>query len=559
MNSNEIGLASNDSEMLTIDSENGEQITSSTPVKNKVIKNLTEAHGWLGVIISAVLFLVFWAGSVTLFYEEIRQWAAVPHYPVNVNAPDMPLQQIVEQKLAKYDFDAKEHLSVFMPTEHYPYYRMNIDLVREKGKEDQHGEVVNLIINPKTGETVSDNNPFTMASFIYRLHFNLNLPGGGYIVGVITLFFFFALISGVFIHAKKMFKNFFQYRTNKRKRDKLLDMHNVVGVMSLPFTIMFAISGLIFNLAIIYQISFAVFLYKGDQSALLKDAGYDFFTEKTVDIKQDMTKAFDLIVQSRNDENQTLNRATFYNYGDQNAAIELRGSDHDNFAQRNEVFYRVSDGSVISKMDIEQYNTLRKGLDVIATLHFGNFAGIDLRILYFILGIAVCAMIIVGNILWLDKRILQRNVSKRSIGFVRSLTVGLCSGFVVATAVVFLAERILPLSLIDRGTWVVYTYVAVLSLVAISAFWVINNKRFIARLLQVTVALVLLIICADWWLFGASLITLWQDGFRGVIGVEIGLLLFAVASLWIAKLLLKQPVNEQNRQITAVQPMLMNV
>jgi len=548
MNSNEVELISNDSEK-----------EAPTLVKNKVIKNLTEAHSWLGVIISAVLFLVFWAGSVTLFYEEIKQWAAVPHYPVNVNAPDMPLQQIVEQKLAEYDFDAKEHLSVFMPTEHYPYYRMNIDLVREKGKEDQHGEVVNLIINPKTGETISDNNPFKMADFIYSLHYDLNLPGGTYIVGVITLFFFFALISGVFIHAKKMFKNFFQYRTNKRKRDKLLDMHNVVGVMSLPFTLMFAISGLIFNLAIIYQISFAVFLYKGDQSALLKDAGYDFFTEKTVDIKQDMTKAFDLIVQSRNDENQTLNRATFYNYGDQNAAIELRGSDNDNFAQRNEVFYRVSDGSVISKMDIEQYNTLRKGLDVIATLHFGNFAGIDLRILYFILGIAVCAMIIVGNILWLDKRILQRNFSKGSIGFVRSLTVGLCSGFVVATAVALLAERILPLSLIGRGAWVIYAYVAVLSLVAISAFWVINNKRFIARLLQVTVALVLLTIVADWWLFGTSLLTLWQDGFRGVIGVEIGLLLFAVVSLWIAQLLLKQPINEKNRQVTAAQPMLMNV
>ncbi len=168
-------------------------------------------------------------------------------------------------------------------------------------------------------------------------------------------------------------------------------------------------------------------------------------------------------------------------------------------------------------------------------------------------------MIIVGNILWLDKRVLQQNVSKRSIGFVRSLTVGLCSGFVVATAVALLAERILPLSLIGRGAWVIYAYVAVLSLVAISAFWVINNKRFIARLLQVTVALVLLTIVADWWLFGTSLLTLWQDGFRGVIGVEIGLLLFAVVSLWIAQLLLKQPINEKNRQVTAAQPMLMNV
>jgi len=548
VNSNEDKLIGNDLEK-----------EAPARVKNKVIKNLTEAHSWLGVIISAVLFLVFWAGSVTLFHDEISQWAAVPHHVIDVNAEDMPLQKIVTQKLAEYDFDAKEHMAVYMPTKHYPYYRMSIDLVREEGKEDQHGEVVYLIVNPKTGETISDSNPFKMADFIYSLHYDLNLPGGIYIVGVITLFFFFALISGVFIHAKKMFKNFFQYRINKRKRDKLLDMHNVVGVMSLPFTIMFAISGLIFNLAVIYQISFVVFLYQGDDEALLKDAGYVSFTEKTVDIEQKMAGAFDLIAQSRKDENQTLNRVIFYNYGDQNAAIQLRASDNDNFAQRNEVFYRVSDGSAINKTDIEQHSTLRKGMDVIATLHFGNFAGIDLRILYFILGIAVCVMIIIGNILWLDKRVLQQNVSKRSIGVVRSLTVGLCSGFVVATAAVFLAERVLPVSLTNRADWVIYAYVVVLGIIAISAFWVVSNKRFIARLLQVTAAVVLLTIVADWWLFGTSLLTLWQDGFRSVIGVEIGLLLFSVASLWIAQLLLKQPVNEQNRQVAAAQPMLMNV
>ena len=36
-------------------------------------------------------------------------------------------------------------------------------------------------------------------------------------------------------------------------------------------------------------------------------------------------------------------------------------------------------------------------------LHFGHFAGVDLRILYFLLGLAVCAMIVVGNMLWLNK------------------------------------------------------------------------------------------------------------------------------------------------------------
>lgn len=35
------------------------------------LKRLTEAHSWLGLIISGLLFVIFFAGSISLFRHEI--------------------------------------------------------------------------------------------------------------------------------------------------------------------------------------------------------------------------------------------------------------------------------------------------------------------------------------------------------------------------------------------------------------------------------------------------------------------------------------------------------
>ncbi|MEZ9593068.1 PepSY-associated TM helix domain-containing protein [Shewanella sp. 10N.261.52.F9] len=499
------------------------------------VKNLTESHSWIGVIISPLLFVIFWAGAVTLFYEEVKQWAVMPHYPVSVQQTAAPLQQIVEDKLAQHDFDYQEHLMVQMPSEYDPYYKVYLDLVREEGKEDEHGEVVSLLVDPNTGVSVANKDDFFLGDFLYRLHYDLNLPGGTYLVGIISLFFFFALISGVFIHARKLFKHFFLYRSDKNRRDKLLDLHNVVGVMTLPFTLMYAFSGLVFNLAIIYQIAFVVFIYQGDQDTLFKDAGFTLFDEPQIEQTIDMSNAYKIIAQMRERQDFHLRNVIFYNYGDESAIIQLRGNDLANFSQKDEFFYRVKTGELLNKTDINNYNVFRKGREIIATLHFGDFAGVDVRILYFILSIAICAMIVIGNMLWLDKRALQKNVSPRSISIVRGLTLGGCGGLIVATALAFLLERILPAGLQSRSDWLVYGFIAGLVTAMIMAYIVDNKQRYLTQLIAASVVILSATLIADGYLFGEQIIQLWQSGFKAVVGVEIAMLLLIIFGCMLLK------------------------
>ncbi|AZG35372.1 PepSY-associated TM helix domain-containing protein [Shewanella psychromarinicola] len=504
---------------------------------NKVIKNLTESHSWIGIIISPLLFLIFWAGAVTLFYEEVKQWAVAPQFPVSMQQPAMPLQQIVEAKLAMYPFDYQEHLMVQMPSHYDPYYKVYLDLVREEGNEDDHGEVASLLVDSQSGKTVANKEDFFLGDFLYQLHYNLNLPAGTYIVGIISLFFFFALASGIFIHAKKLYRHFFQYRTDKNRRDKLLDLHNVVGVMTLPFTLMYALSGLVFNLAIVYQIAFVIFIYQGDQDSLFKDAGFTLFDEQRIEQPLDMTPAYKIIAETRQRDDFNISNVIFYNYGDEAAIIQIRGENLSHFSQNDEFFYRVKTGELLNKTDINNYNVFRKGREIIATLHFGDFAGVDVRILYFILSIAICVMIVAGNMLWLDKRSLQQNISARSIRFVRGLSVGGCGGLVLATAVAFLCERIIPASISMRSDVMVYAFVISLVATMLLAYRVDSKRRYLGQVIFATVAVLILTLLADWLMFSEQIILLWHDGFRAVVGVEVGIFLFIIVGIWAIKTL----------------------
>ncbi len=513
--------------------------------KNNAIKNLIDAHSWLGLVISILLFLIFLAGSISLFRNEINQWAELPHHPIDLTAEDKPLLEIIEEKLAVYPLNTEEHLTIVLPGERNPYYRMAIDLLPEKENEGPEN-VATLKIDPKTGATMDQPGSFELATFIYALHYNLKIPFiGEYVVGVITLFFFFAILSGVFIHAKKIFANFFVYRRN-RKRTKLLDMHNVVGVVSLPFSLMYAISGLVFNLLIVYQIAFAVILYQGDQEALREDAGFTVFSAPAqTGIALDMSPAVDLIKKTESRFGATPVLARFYNYGDESAVLQMVGKDKNYFHQNYQIFYRISTGEIIRQTGWENNSALENGLRVLATLHFGDFAGLDLRVLYFILGVAVAGMIIVGNMLWVNKRYQQNSGSEKVTRFVGKLTVGSCSGFVLATAVAFLAERLLPVSWENRADLVVVSYFLAVAITTFGAFRSHIQMQYIARVLIASGALFSITVVADWVMFSDAMVKLWQGGITSAVGVELGLLIVSAILFLVARRL---SVTEPARQ-----------
>lgn len=507
------------------------------------LKRMTHAHSWLGLIISGLLFVVFFCGSIAIYRDEISQWAVQPHYTF-AEGEHKPLSDIMAKAIEDENFDAKEHLTLVLPSAQKPYYSAYVDVVHQPGEHD----AISYIIDPVSGEKLNHVSQFFLADFIYKLHYDLNFEAGTYIIGIVTLFFFFALMSGILIHAKKLIGNFFKYRTEQNKRSKLLDMHNVIGVMTLPFTLMYAISGLIFNLVIIYQIAFALVLYKGDQQALLDDAGYIAIKPVWQD-KPWQSPPIDKVfndIASR--EHYQASYVRMYNYGDDSAVLHVGGTMAEQLGGQFEVTTELSTLKETMVNDPIDSNMVRKGLQVVANLHFGNYADYDLRLLYFIMGISVCVLIVAGNLLWIDKTFRQRTGSPREIKIASSYTLVSTAGIIFAVMVSFLLERTLAIDINDRYLLLIYSFIAALASVAVYTIISKNIRFCLANILKASGLIGLVLVSYDVLFYFNKMIALASKGLTTTAWTNASLLVLSLLAIYIG---LRLQNKEKAKLVTA--------
>jgi hypothetical protein len=94
-------------------------------------------------------------------------------------------------------------------------------------------------------------------------------------------------------------------------------------------------------------------------------------------------------------------------------------------------------------------------LSLLSDLHFAQFGGTALRWFYFLMGLAASAVIATGLVLWTNKRrkYHAEHSGVTSYRLVEVLNVATVAGLLVAIAAFFWANRVLPLTLIDRSQW----------------------------------------------------------------------------------------------------------
>ena len=105
----------------------------------------------------------------------------------------------------------------------------------------------NRTIDPRSGAALPDDQLKIGSQFFYPLHYSLNLHWmdlGYWIVGLVGLVMLAALVSGVVMH-RKVFREFFTFRPKKATQRSTLDLHNMTGVLALPFHFFFAFTGMV--------------------------------------------------------------------------------------------------------------------------------------------------------------------------------------------------------------------------------------------------------------------------------------------------------------------------
>lgn len=490
------------------------------------LKSLTNAHAWVGLVISTILFIIFFAGSISLFRDDIVAWELNPHFAVNEQSEHFSLDSLINEVTKEYKVNTHSYFFLTMPTLEQP--RANL-YFEEKVSEAEHDDI-HLILAPD-GKILGNGNGASWGDFLYELHYNLHIPEVGlYFVGVVTLFFFVALLSGVVIHWRKIITKFFQYRKDGNK-DKLLDAHNLIGVMGLPFHIMYAFSGLVFNLLIIYQISYAVALYGGDQKKLFVAAGVvDVHLEET-NIVTPVIGLDKLLAKAQNSVGEVyFNTVSIDHFGDESASVTFRGQDKNQFSTRKEATYHIASGRELYLTKDNYDNDLRGGLAVISSLHFGDFAGYLVRVLFFILGIGTCYIILTGNLMWLKKKSSLRTEKQSQVGLriVNAMTTGGFIGTIFATAVGFICTRLIDIDYVNRSDVIGYIFFACLFGAITVSLTIKAQKKFAAIFLKITAVALAVVPVLDWLLVSQGIVDMLKFGYYNVIVVEAMLLSLAL-------------------------------
>jgi len=496
-------------------------------MNKNTLKQLTVAHSWLGLVISGALMVVFLCGTLSFFKANIHAWEQYHHYnsalPTNMLSPGEISKIIIERN---YNIPSDHRVMVLFPTEDSPQYQVFFSTEGDNGEHKRH----RLFFDPQTGEQLADlNSRYYLSDFLYKLHIDLNIPAGKEIVGIVSLLFFVIVISGVLIHLKKLIKYFYQYRL-KRNKDTYLDGHNLIGVTSLPYTFMYALTGVMFNLSILYQASFGVFVFQGNIDKLAETSGFVAPTNVALSGEPMQWRAIDLAVDhaSKQLPKSKVYVAKIWGFGDKNAQMQLRLINANSVTERLTIDYPLDNYLNHNTVHVME-NPVQGTYHILKQLHYGNFGGLTLQFIYFFLGLACCYLILSGNLIWLEKRASSRKQSQRNLKFVHAMTLSLSIGTLISVALCFIGSRFLP-EAFARIDALPYLFSVGLVFSFMHAYLVNNSRSVMSQ--QACVAGILFALCPLYDLIHIVMTEISQGSLINLILVNVISLIVSLFCLW---------------------------
>lgn len=413
-------------------------------------------HTWSGLFACWLLLLVFVSGTASYYRDEISLWMK-PELQAGASARPVPPAQAAAAALAYLRQQAPGATRWVIELPSARQSALAVSWVepqtadkKRRARQDQ------VLLDPASGAQLPAPRATEGGDFLFRLHFDLHympIVWGRWIVGIAAMGMLVAIFSGVITH-RRIFKDFFTFRPRKGQRS-WLDAHNAVAVLALPFHLMITYTGLV-TLMFMYMPAPKQALYGGDQKTWLKEAYPQTARKVTPSGQPAPLTAFDpLLAQAgRRWQGAALGRIVIDYPGDANATIAIARQAGLSFSNiEPSVLFQGATGQLIAATDYDAI-TPSEARRAMYGLHLGRFADPLLRALFFMCGLAGCAMVASGAVLWGVRTRAQAQKTGRTgfgLRLVEALNIGAIAGLPIAFAAFFWANRLLPLDLLARA------------------------------------------------------------------------------------------------------------
>lgn len=499
-------------------------------ISPRTYKLMWDAHSATGIVIGLALFVIFFTGTLLLFRGEIRAWEE----PALRNAPGgerVSLDAAVTPVIDSLSRGAPpSYLYMGLPSED----QRSLYLHMAGGSLDRSYDTY---INPANGQWVGGPDEGALTQTLYYLHFFFQIGTWGlYLSGIVALFALLAVVTGTVVHFDRLVKDFFQFRPGKKLRVAWADAHKVLGTIGLPFQTMYALTGAYFGLVGLIALPYAALLFDGNMGTYYREAGYyaprvqvDSVKAGSGPVRLERLAARASETMGTGFESETM---IVHSMGQPNARVEVIGRERGTvFGGTGSVVYHGATGEMLARNLPQEAGALNEAVQSMAVLHFADFGGLALTVLFFLLGLTSCAVILTGNLTWLEVR---RKEDRWVHRFLTRLTAGVATGMLPATALLFLADRLLPAGLPHVGWWGNAIFFGGWLLCVGYALARRNVARTHRALLVLGGGLALLMPVANGLSTGDWPWVAWQAGRWSVLGVDVGALLCGAAALGLA-------------------------
>lgn len=403
------------------------------------IKTMVTVHGWSGILLGLLLYAVVLTGTAAVFADEIGAWSA--GHVARQSAFERPMADTLRRLGSDTPAKYHEGVDVFETGDHdlgvfFHRHEMDGGELISRGifyTVDHEGRVTHR--QPGTDEEVyGARNDNALSAFLVDTHVRLHLPNpwGLLLTGVLGLSMLVAAVSGLLIH-RHLFKDIF---TLRRAASPVLvnrDKHSVAGTWSLPFAFILAFTGSFFSFFGTVGVPVVAMAAFGGDVQAMQEAVYG--TPGQPDSRPVAIGNMDRI------NADAITRAgaipTFVaieNFGRADAEVTTYHPPKAGAIAPMSLLYDGATAAFLREKPLIGPKPSTGGTlaAIMSPLHFGNFAGLLSKAIWFGLGFAMCNVTYTGIRLWL----VRREGGARSLAWLErtNMVVGLGLPFALAAS-----------------------------------------------------------------------------------------------------------------------------
>ncbi|MCH5654926.1 PepSY-associated TM helix domain-containing protein [Pseudomonas syringae] len=369
-------------------------------MKSQTVRRWSIVHTWSSLICTLFLLMLAVTGLPLIFHHEIDHLLGdAPQYrEMPADTPRLDLEQLARAAEAHRPGEVMQY---FGWDDEDPNGVMAITAATA-GTEPNSSHT--FALDARTGEALempSANGGFMMV--MLRLHVDMyaNLPGK-LLLAFMGLLFVVAIVSGTVLYAPFMRKlEFGQVRVNKSRRTRWLDLHNLIGVVTLIWALVVGVTGVISACADLLIASWRndalatmIAPYK-DAPPLTQRAPATRLLEIAESAAPGMQADFIAFPGTR--------FSSEHHY-----AVFLKGNTHLTAHLATPVLIDAQTLQVTAVVERPWY---MDALGMSQPLHFGDYGGMPMKILWAVLDVLTIIVLGSGVYLWWVRRRAARSVS----------------------------------------------------------------------------------------------------------------------------------------------------